>query len=196
MKSHNLLRQGFTLIELLIVLSIISIIIPIVFSIIYILLNQQVQIYRIVETKRQGDRIMSFMKEKITREALSISDSSGTPRCATFSGNPENTTNGDEFLFLKNDTLPPETFNFVVTNNTLIAKDSVSMINTSLHDSKIRVSDFEIECFKRSNVADPMQLNRNVVLVGFSYTVTFVDSTPSDAEGDTTLQYHTKIRIR
>ncbi|CAN5206456.1 hypothetical protein BH09PAT2_BH09PAT2_09460 [soil metagenome] len=187
------MREGYTLIEMVIVLSILSMIIPIIFSIIYVLLNQQVKIYRLVETKRQGDRIMSFMKEKISREAVDIQNASAVARCATYTGNPETTTDGNDFVFLKDKTATPATFKFFVNSSNLLAQDSTLLPSTSLNDNKVKITNFQIECFKK-NTTTPFQ--SNVLLIGFSYTVQFVDTTPTTAEGTTSLQYQTKISLR
>lgn len=189
-------KRGYTLVEMLIVLSIISVIFPVVFSILYILLNQQVKLYRIIETKRQGDRIMSFMKEKISREAVVIKNAAGTPRCDLYTGIPETTADGNDFIFRKStDPLAPS-FNFYVTTSTLLTQDSAGLPSTSLHDNRVRITNFQIECFRRNNTISPAQPNKHVIMVGFSYTVEFIDNTPTQAEGTTSLQYHTKIRLR
>ncbi len=182
--------------EMLIVISILSIVLPAVFSIIYTLLNQQVKIYRIIETKRQGDRIMSFMKEKITREALGIRNATGTLRCTNYTGAVESTANGNDFVFLKTAVANGPSFNFYLANSTFFIQDTGGLTNTSLHDSKVRVSNFQIQCFRRNVMTSLSQPGKNVVLVGFTYTVEFVDNTPTQAEGTTSLQYQTKIMLR
>lgn len=196
MKNIFTTQRGYTLIEMLIVLSLMGLIIPIIFSILYVLLNMQLKMYRLIETKRQGDRIMTFMKEKITREAVAIRRANGTSRCTTYTGSPETTTNGADFIFVKDTSATPPTFHFSLNNDTLFTQDSTNMASTSLHDTRIEVSDFRIQCFKRNNTLNPFQVNQDVILIGFSYTVHFVDNSPTSAEGDTSLQYHTKIRLR
>lgn len=189
-------KHGYTLVEMLIVLSILTIVMPAVFTIIYTLLNQQVKIYRLVETKRQGDRIMSFMKEKIVREGVAIKNGAGLLRCATYTASPENTTNGNDFIFMKTANPSGPTFNFYLTNSTFFVQDSGGLPTTSLHDNKVRVSNFQIECFRRNSIASLSQPNQNVILVGFTYTVEFIDNSPTQAEGVTSLQYQTKVRLR
>ncbi len=197
MLRHSLIKRcGYTLIEMLIVLSLLTIIMPAIFTIIYTLLNQQVKIYRLVETKRQGDRIMSFMKEKIVREAMGIKNGAGLLRCATYTAIPENTTNGNDFIFMKTVNPSGPTFNFYLTNSTFFVQDTGGLPTTSLHDNKVRVSNFQIECFRRNSTIPFTQSNSNVVLVGFTYTVEFVDNSPTQAEGVTSLQYQTKVRLR
>lgn len=189
-------NKGYTIIEMLIVLTLLSIIMPAVFSIIYTLLNQQMKIYRIIETKRQGDRIMSFMKEKITREGMGIKTAAGTLRCSNYTATPETTTNGNDFLFMKTTDPAGPSFNFYLVNSTFFVQDTGGLPSISLHDSKVRVTNFQIECFRRNASTSPSQPNKNVITIGFEYTVEFVDNSPTQAEGATSLQYQTKIRLR
>ncbi len=188
--------KGYSLIEMLIVLSILSIILPVVFSIIYVLLNQQIKIYRLIETKRQGDRVLSFMKEKILREAVMLEDSAGTARCQTYTGVPETTTDGQDFIFKKSTDAASSTFNFYVNNNALFIADSDGMATSSIHNTKVRISNFQIECYRRNSSLSATDPSRNIVMIGLRYTVEFIDNTPTTAEGTTSLSYMSKIRLR
>lgn len=189
-------KRGYTIIEMLIVITLLTIIMPAVFSIIYTLLSHQMKIYRIIETKRQGDRIMSFMKEKIMRETMGIKRANNTIRCGSYTATPETTTNGNDFLFMKTTDPAGPSFSFYLVNSTFFVQDTLGLPSISLHDSKVRISNFQIECFRRNASTSPAQPNKNVITVGFTYTVEFVDNSPTLLEGTTSLQYQTKIRLR
>lgn len=188
--------RGYTIIEMLIVITLLTIIMPAVFSIIYTLLSHQMKMYRIIETKRQGDRIMSFMKEKIIREAMGIKRANNTIRCGSYTATPETTTNGNDFLFMKSTDPNGDSFNFYLVNSTFFVQDTSGLAATSLHDTKVRVTNFQIECFRRNSSVSPSQPNKNIVTVGFTYTVEYIDNSPTQSEGTTSLQYQTKIRLR
>jgi len=61
-KTRN---SAFTLVEIIIVLAIIGVLLPIVFSILFTITRQQTKIYRLSEAKQQGDFVMAFMKSQI-----------------------------------------------------------------------------------------------------------------------------------
>lgn len=60
---------GFTLIEFLVVLSIMLLIVPTMFGIMYALLRQQTRIVALQEVKRQGDLVFNHIKTKIRNSA-------------------------------------------------------------------------------------------------------------------------------
>lgn len=65
-------KKGFTFVELLIVISIIGIVLPAFFGIIFVLLRQQVLVYRLSEVKRQGDYALNLMENTIRNSAVSV----------------------------------------------------------------------------------------------------------------------------
>src|SRR3989344_3748847 len=99
-------KKGFTMIEMLIVITLFIILLPTIFAILSTILRQQLRMYRMVEAKRQGDAALTFMKERILREGITIRNSSGTISYCDSATPPNNqfaTSNGTNFRFLLSD---------------------------------------------------------------------------------------------
>jgi len=67
----NRYNSGFTFIEMIVVVGVIALMIPALFTIIYTLLAQQMRIYRLAYVKRQGDYVMNLIETNI-RSATSL----------------------------------------------------------------------------------------------------------------------------
>lgn len=187
--AHNCREKAFTLLEMLIVLSIVGILLSTIFSILFVVLRQQVRIARIIETRRQGDSILNFMKERIVR-ASSIENDAGTEICtapvlpATFTTYAAG--NGDDYVFVDGATeykfrLPPGT-------TTLLYSDANTLVDSPLHNTRVTVTGFSIQCRRNASTT--------TALVQFAYTVTFVDPTATAGEGTTVLTYRSKVKLR
>lgn len=61
--------SGFTFIEMLIVVAVLAIALPALFSVLFVILKQQNKIYRLSEIKRQGDFAVSVMSNTIRNHA-------------------------------------------------------------------------------------------------------------------------------
>lgn len=191
----NQRSAGYTLIEIIIVLTIIAIIMPAVFTILYSILLQQAKISELVETKRQGDYVMQFMKEKIGQDARSIEEMSGglplgfgsqTAVC-NIPGSTFSNPSGNDFTFRDNQ---GNTFQFYGSANSTLSyiQTAPTFINTTLHNNTVTISNFQIACIKKALYADAM--------IAFSYTVTFNRQNPDPQLGTTELRYQTKIKLR
>lgn len=192
-KKNN---KGYTLLEMLIVLMLIAIILPTIFSIIYILLQQQLRIYRLVETKRQGDRVMSYVKDKISREAGGVIQG-GAPVCQNANDIATQTGNLNILSFVRN---TGTQFSFSPNNTgALMARDQDTTIlptPTGLNDGMVTISNLTIQCFRRNTLINPLDPNRGVTLIGIAFTIQFNDVSDSPDELDAILQYQTKVRLR
>ncbi len=175
-------KKAFTLLEMIIVLSLIGILLSTVFSILFVVLRQQVRIYRIVETRRQGDTILNFMKEKILR-ATEVTNATFVEQCtpALPAYAPPNAQN-----FLLADAALR--YRFYLVGNDLVYNEPPGVVTTPLNNNRVRVSGLAIECLFKSVNSTPV--------VQFSYTVTFLDATPSVEEGTVTLFYRSKVKLR
>jgi len=184
-------KKGFTLIEMIIVIAIVGVILPLVFSIIFVVLKQQARIHRIAETRRQGDSIMSFMKEKISTQVVEIRSLGGAAQCDDpgdiYPSSPS--PDGRNFYFLDAD---GNIFYFLYSSgNRRITYESFTpppYISTALNSDTVIVTNFKIQCIKKTFSSPP--------LVQIAFDVKYRDRTPTVDEGEVVLPYRTKIRIR
>jgi len=193
MKIKN---KGFTLIEIIVVMAVLAILLPTVFSVIYIIMQQQLRVHKLTETKRQGDAIMAYMKETIARDAWGVSDEVGGVECNTAGSTYHDFAN---FFFFVGNNTPPDIFTFRLYPSGNISYEHyfyhggfgmyVNDLSANLNATDVvSVSGFDIECRKRDNNSYPV--------IAFSYDVTFVDTTPTAQEGVVTLHYQTKVKLR
>lgn len=182
-------KKAFTLLEMLIVLTLVGILLSTVFSIIFVVLRQQVRIYRIIETRRQGDAILNFMKERLVR-ATGIETDTGVAICtppvlpATYTDRAPST--GDDYVFI--DSGSKYRFRLPAASTVLLYNDRISLINSPLHSGTVDISAFSITCRRNA-------LN-STAIVQFSYVVTFHDPTFTPGEGTTVLNYRAKVKLR
>ncbi|PIZ65792.1 hypothetical protein COU87_04910 [Candidatus Roizmanbacteria bacterium CG10_big_fil_rev_8_21_14_0_10_39_12] len=192
----KLQKSGFTLIEIVVVMAVMGILLPTVFSVMYIIMQQQLAAHKLSETKQQGDLVMNYMKQTITQEAGSIASTSGFAKCSA-----PNTTHSStlgEFNFALDDSSTPDMFSFRVNAGELVFEEysfapllGVYQTDSSLNlnnSGTVAITNFLIECRKRDDYSFP--------LVSFSFDATFVDTTPTAQEGVVTLHYQTKIKLR
>ncbi|QQS43578.1 type II secretion system protein [Candidatus Roizmanbacteria bacterium] len=188
-------KKGYTLIEMMLVIALVALLMPAVFSILYVIMQQQVKIYELTETKRQGDYVMQLMKEKIMRDAVSLRrDDDGifanvaviTNICNNTGTSFTSASNGQDFVFL-NDLNNP--FQYVQSGNTIRFREiGTPNVDAALSSNRVIISNFQITCAVKSTYTDPV--------VSFSYTATFNRAVPNPQLGTTQLQYQTKIKLR
>lgn len=189
-------KSGFTLIEIIVVMAVMSILLPTVFSVMFIIMQQQLAAHKLSETKQQGDLIMNYMKQTITQDAVGIASTSGFAQCSA-PGTSHSDSLG-EFNFTLDDSPTPDMFSFRVNAGGIAFEEYrysalLGMYQTAtsvnLNDSgTVKITNFLIECRKREDFSFPV--------VSFSYDVEFVDTTPTAQEGVVTLHYQTKIKLR
>lgn len=189
-------KKGYTLVEVLLVISLIGLLMPAIFSILYVIMQQQLKIYELTETKRQGDYIMQIMKEKVLRDARTLRrDDDGIFANSAVISNVCNTSgssftgihSGLDFVFLDEVNNP---FQYV-----LVGGDSLRIrqlgspnVDAALNSTRVNIVDFEISCYRKSDFTTP--------IVSFSYTAQFDRQTANPQLGVTQLRYQSKIKIR
>ncbi len=188
--SKNIGEKGFTLLEMLIVLTLVSILLSTVFGILFVVVRQQARIYRIIETRRQGDTILNFMKEKIVR-ATTIRNPVAVPPNPVYhpqctSSIPSYTPASPQNFVLEDSS--GQYYRFYLSGNNILYNESPGAITTAINNNKVTISALTIECLLKSSSTTP--------IVQFTYTVTFNDITPSEEEGTQTLTYRSKVQLR
>ena len=66
------MKKAFTLIETIVVIAVIGITLPVIFTIILALMREQVKIYRMSQVKREGDYAINLMENTIRNKAVTI----------------------------------------------------------------------------------------------------------------------------
>lgn len=176
---------------MLIVLTVVAILIPTVFSIVFVIMRQQVRIYRVVEARRQGDSVLTFMKDRIVRSKQMTSyngTSTFTPLCATVGPVFASNTGATNVAFLDNDDNRYRLY--LASDNLMFATVNPNGTNgtaTPVNNNLVTISNLIIRCARKADTGAP--------LISITYTVTFKDTT-AVADNIPPLEYHTKIKLR
>ncbi len=167
---------------MIIVVGITGLILPVVFSIVFVILQQQTKIIRLQEVKRQGDFVLSSMKTAIKNSAVQIyNNPGGTEQCNLLipTYGPQD---GDTFYF--KDKIG-NYFKYYL-NAEKISSYSAA-VTSDLTNNKVKISLFSISC-QRQSIYSPAIVTLSVKL---EYNTTSVRS-----EDTAELTYNTNIKLK
>lgn len=196
------MKKSFTLIETIVVIATIGLTLPVLFTLFFTLLREQVKIYHYTEVKRQGDYIVSVMENTIRNNAYIIwYDFSGAiyNPCAA-DGATYNITNNSPPYGLGNFFIDKygNRFNYNWNGTTKALEQNYSTIASvpaptipvttgNLTSSKVNITFFEMKCTQASQYSAP--LIRLVFTIAYNTTSTRPEETVS-------LSYQTYIKLR
>ncbi len=160
--------KGFTIIEMLIVIGVIGLSLPILFNIFYVLLRQQIKIYRALEVKRQGDYILNTMKNLIINRAVSIHNNPPPSPIDCLSIQDITANNyfldkqGTYFRFCQSSsgTTCDNSDGYIASSSSL---PSVGIV--ALNNDKTFISDFTLTCYQNQSYSSP--------IVGILFTICY-----------------------
>ncbi len=182
------MKKGFTLIETIVVIAIVSLTLPVIFSIFFVLLQQQTKIYRLNTVKKEGDYIISLIENTIKNKAVSIHSSTppddANKKCADDSSSYSSTTS---LYFLGSN---GNWFGYLV-NADSIASSSAILPSIGLTSSKTKINNFSISCSRRYAYSQPS--------VYVSFDVQYCNDVACSQirpEEIATMHYQTAIKLR
>jgi prepilin-type N-terminal cleavage/methylation domain-containing protein len=178
-RSRHHLQRGFTFVEVVVVLAILGIMMPVVFSILFTVAKQQSKIYKLSEAKQQGDFALAFMKSYIRDygERIYKEDSFTNEACTNveYPDNDHISTTGTNFFFTKKDTAN-DYFQFTLdgTSERLVFNDDGT--KQDLTTGNVKVTNFSIACLRKTTTSLPF------VIVSFTiyYTADLSTAKPED----------------
>jgi len=176
-------KKAYTLIEMVVVIAVIGLILPVLFNIIFVIVNQQIKVMRLSEVKRQGDFAFNSMENVIRNYGYKIySDIGLTDEQCTISS-PSYSNNGSNF-YVRDKFI--STFQFYTESNR-IASLGADLKMTYLTNNNVDISDFVISCQWISNYSSP--------LITISFKVTY-PNTSGRTDETASMTYQTSIRPR
>lgn len=179
-----------TLVEVVVVIGIISIALPALFSTLIVSTRQQVSISRINEVKNQGDTVLGAMTSRIKNDAETLCMSTdgstcGTKLCETADGPHDMNSFIDKtggFVRYYADTTTQSLYEYSATASV------VPVIATKrLTNDRVKVSSFLLQCQKTSATTRP------IVSIQYSVLAEAVGNTKPEERA--TLDYSTKIAV-
>lgn len=187
------IKRGFTLIETIVIISVIGLTLPVIFSIFFVLIQQQIKIYRMSVVKKEGDYLINIIQNTIKDKAtIILSSSTPTPPDDTnkvcISDSSSYSSSSGLYFLDKNGVW----FGYLI-NAGSVASNSASFTSViNLTSSKILVNNFFISC-SRANMYSPQS-------VSLSFDICYNSETencnPSRPEEIALLHYQTKIKLR
>ncbi|MEI7653373.1 MAG: type II secretion system protein [bacterium] len=194
-------KPGFTLVEVIIVLSIIALSFPILFSTLFVVTRQQVSTNRLTDVKQQGDAVMNYLTTQIRNNAIQIQTFNGVnwvSACEGASAGVEEITNSTTPIYGSISFLNGETQSdsiFKVAKGQLCRQtrpDAPADIDTTLCEEALTnrsvvVSDLLIQCINVDTTTSPF-VEISFVLTGAKGEAAGVDSS--------TMNFSTKVQLR
>lgn len=181
------IKSAFTLIETLVVIGVLSLVLPTLFAIFYLILREQLRLYALTEVKRQGDITNTIMETVIRDYAVKIKDSpgsSGNQICSTSLNSQPSGANNFQDKF-GND------FRFDVAGTQIASYSALLKNNPSyLTNNKVLVTAFNIGCNYTSTFSPPM------VSINFTICYNNNGSCATNQEEAVSLNYSTFITLR
>ena len=171
--------------EMLIVLGIIGMVLPTVFTILFVVFRQQTKIIALKEVTRQGDLILNTMQTVIKNNAVSVHNAypsnAGNQTCTTASATP---TTINPMVFRDID---DNSFYFSFGSSSIASTSSVMAQPFQLNNSKVVISNFTTRCNRTSTFSQPL------ITVGFDISY---NTSSTRREDVARLHYETKIKMK
>lgn len=189
------------MIEVVVVLAIVGIMLPIMFSVLFTVAKQQSKIYRLTEAKQQGDYALNFIKSYIRNNGDKIYQDSefNVEVCFdTIEPDNEHTSIGGETFYFSKRNAPSQYFQIFSEEYEFDSVNNVSysrlMFNNNgdleqLTTPTSSITNFYIRCFKKSG-ATP-------AFVFISFTVFYKTNLATAApEDQAVLNYKGIVKMR
>ncbi len=182
------IKKSFTFIEVIVVISIIGLIIPAIFSVIFGLVREQLKVYRLSVVKKQGDFILNNFSTLIKNDAKTIHSanppSDANEQCAAANSN-YTSTNGLYFL-------DPDNNWFGLTLSSGQISSSSASTNVNYNSSQTIVSGMTMTCQKSGLYSAP------IITLDFDicYETTTGVCSSTRPEDTATLHYETTIQLQ
>lgn len=186
------MRKGFTLVEMIVVVGIVAILVPVVFSLVFGILRQQAKVYALKQAKREGDFLLNNIENAIRNSATNIYSDSGltTEQCKN---KDDSHTSADGKTFYMKDK-SGNNFRFFINDNAQVSSDSTKIATGGLNET-FTLSSNKVKILQNGNF---LLCNRSSAfsppVVSVSFVVDYQLS--SFPENQASLQYQTKIKLR
>jgi prepilin-type N-terminal cleavage/methylation domain-containing protein len=175
-------RRGFTFIEMMVVVVVLSVALPAIFTIALIIFRQQLKVFALQTVKREGDTVFNTIMVNLKNNAVSVhngyiaTDSNEVCTTSSYNGSP---------IIFKD--AYSNSFYFPLNGDTVSSVSSIPKATVNLSDSTVSLKNFLMTCSRPSSAAAP--------IITVSYDVVYKTSS-TRTEDTAKLHYATKIRLR
>lgn len=190
MKKFSVSKSSFTFIEVIVVIAVLAVVLPAIFSIVFVIVKQQAKIYRLSEVKRQGDFAVSSMTSLIRNYAAGLySDALVTETCDTAGSS-------DVLPYFQDKYNAASYFKYVLSNNAIASNSSVADVSGDLTNANVRIEQLNgeevVQCTRSNAYSNP------VILIQFRicYNDGFPSCSSVPAVDSASLDYTTQVSMR
>lgn len=181
----NTKKKGLTIIEMVVVIGVIGISIPAIFSLFFTMLRAQAKTYVLQEVKRNGDNAINIMETLIRQRAIGIySDQGLTPGnevCLT-----ANTSANNPLYFKDKD---GAVFYFMSENSPKQIASRTASLAYYLTNQKASVENsFSMACYRKNTFSPP--------IVRIDFDITSYSPTSTRQEENAKIHYTTQVKLR
>lgn len=182
------MNKSFTFIETIIIVGIMGLVLPALFAVVFVILQQQVKIVRLTQIKREGDFILNVLEDTLNNYATEVySDQALTvKKCAT-TGSSYSSADGSNFYFkdrFGNWLRFQRKANGAVDS---VASSSAAVSEIFLSSDKVTVSTMTMSCARSATYSTP------VIDIRFSISY---NTTSTRQEEKASLNYQTNIKLK
>jgi prepilin-type N-terminal cleavage/methylation domain-containing protein len=189
------MKKGFTFIELIIVVGIVGMLLPALFSIFFIVIQQNIKIYRLSEVKKEGDSALNVIENTLRTYATDVYSTStmadGDRQCSSgvAPANAYDGADGDSFYLKDRNN---NWFRFYLTSDKISSQSSIlnggaATGSVDLTSANVVISDFSISCSRSGSFSTP--------IITVDFTIGYDDES-SRPEDTASMTYKTNIKMR
>ena len=193
MKKNN---TGFTLVEMIVTVTVIIMILPVLFNITYITLQQQTKIYRLSQVKREGDYVLNVISNLIKNNANGIYDSNDPATRVSLCDDEDEQSPPGTALFFKDkqdNVFQLELTNilgsqYAIASNSYIPANNLAD-NPTLTTTNVNINNttFSISCLRKNLFSPPT--------VSINFDIEYYPVS-SRAEETASMNYQTQIKLK
>ena len=190
-------KKAFTFIEIVVVIGVISVSLPILFTIIFAITNQTLKVQRLSEVKKQGDYAINIIENTIRGYAVKIYDEDTMLDENELCKDTGSSYSSDGSDFYIKD-ITGKYFNFQLTDSKIASSSPVLITEEEeidLTSDKVLIENFEIQCNRNTTAYPP------IISISFDICYKNPSSNPPDCiftrtEETASLYYQIKIKLR
>ena len=182
---HLRSNSSFTLIETMVVLAVLGLVLPALFAIVFLLLQQQTKVMRLHQVKKEGDFLLYSLTTTIKNRADAIYSDQGLTNIQCAKKDDSHTSpNGSNFYFKDKE---GNWFNYFIDENKISSDSGYIDPPIILTSDKVMIEDFQISC-QRTGIFSPP-------IVSLGFTISYSTSS-TRSEETASLSYNNKIKLK
>lgn len=180
-------EKSFSLIEMVIVVGVIGLVLPILFAIVFLIMQQQVRIYSLQEVKKQGDEALFSIKNTVRQYGKTVSNPTLYPYptivdiCPVY---PTPMLTPMPFLHVYDEDGVGFTYGLTPGDNIASNSAQNNITDLLLTGNTVTISNLEFNCFRTNQFSPP--------IISVNYRVTKAGTEPNPPY----MNYGTKFQLK